>query len=192
MIMTAILAGIATASCSDGTADPSAQQGFVEGDSGSTLVEVADRKPAPDLSGELLGGGAYSLADERGNDVVVINVWGSWCGPCRGEAAALEQVYEDLQDQGVMFLGINTRDQEKAALAFVAAKGITYPSLVDDGTLQAGFASSLPVAGIPTTYVIDRSGRIAARAVSEVTYTSLLALVEPVLAETDPTGDAGQ
>ncbi len=187
--MVAVLA--ASAACTDGTADPSAQQGFVGGDSGSTLVDVGDRKPAPDLSGELLGGGTYSLADERGDDVVVVNIWGSWCGPCRGEADALEQVYEELQDRGVMFLGINTRDQEKAALAFVAAKGITYPSLVDDGTLQAGFASSLPVAGIPTTYVIDQSGRVAARAVSEVTYTSLLALVEPVLAESDPTGNPG-
>lgn len=192
MIMVAVLTASATTSCTDGTADPSAQQGFVEGDSGSTVVDVGDRKPAPDLSGELLGGGAYSLADERGDDVVVVNVWGSWCGPCRGEADALEAVYQELQDQGVTFLGINTRDQDKAALAFVAAKGITYPSLVDDGTLQAGFASSLPVAGIPTTYVIDRSGRIAARAVSEVTYTSLLALVEPVLAESEPTGEAGQ
>jgi thiol-disulfide isomerase/thioredoxin len=172
-----------SAACSDGGADPSAQQGFVGGDSGSMFVQPDDRQPAPNLSGALLGGGSYSLSDERGDDVVVVNIWGSWCGPCRGEADALEQVYQDLQDQGVQFLGINTRDQEALALAFVANKGITYPSLVDDGELQAGFASSLPVAGIPTTFVIDRSGRVAARVVSEVTYASLLALVEPVLAE---------
>jgi thiol-disulfide isomerase/thioredoxin len=179
------------AACSDAGPDPAAQQGFVGGDSGSTFVQPDDRQPAPDLSGTLLGGGTYSLSDERGDDVVVVNVWGSWCGPCRGEADALEQVYQDLQGQGVQFLGINTRDQEALALAFVASKGITYPSLVDDGALQAGFASSLPVAGIPTTLVIDRSGRVAARAVSEVTYASLLALVEPVLAEDDGSADPG-
>ena len=63
--------------------------------------------------------------DERGDDIVVVNVWGSWCPPCRTEAEALEEVYQDLQDQGVQFLGINTRDQEKPAQAFVASKGIS-------------------------------------------------------------------
>jgi thiol-disulfide isomerase/thioredoxin len=174
---------VATSACSDGTDVPPGQQGFVPGDAGSTFVQPADREPAPELSGTLLGGGSYSLDDSRGDDLVVVNIWGSWCSPCRSEAAALEQVYQDVRGRGVQFLGINTRDQEAQALAFVANKGITYPSLVDDGGLQAGFASSLPVAGIPTTFVIDRSGRVAARAVSEVTYSSLTELVEAVLAE---------
>ncbi|MEJ7725487.1 MAG: TlpA disulfide reductase family protein [Actinomycetes bacterium] len=184
----AIALGAATAACSDGGSDPAAQPGFVAGDPASTFVEVAERKPAPDLTGPLLGGGTYSLATDRGDDIVVVNVWGSWCGPCRSEAAALEEVYQEVKDKGVQFLGINTRDQEAQALAFVANKGVTYPSLVDDGAMQAGFASSLPVAGIPTTFVIDRSGGVAARAVSEVSYTSLLELVEAVLAEDETTG----
>lgn len=184
----AIALGAATAGCSDGGSDPAAQPGFVAGDPASTFVQVADREPAPDLTGPLLGGGTYSLATDRGDDIVVVNVWGSWCGPCRSEAAALEEVYQEVKDKGVQFLGINTRDQEAQALAFVANKGITYPSLVDDGAMQAGFASSLPVAGIPTTFVIDRSGRVAARAVSEVSYTRLLELVEAVLAEDETTG----
>lgn len=184
----AIALGAATAGCSDGGSDPAAQPGFVAGDPASTFVEVAERKPAPDLTGPLLGGDTYSLATDRGDDIVVVNVWGSWCAPCRSEAAALEEVYQEVKDKGVQFLGINTRDQEAQALAFVANKGITYPSLVDDGAMQAGFASSLPVAGIPTTFVIDRSGRVAARAVSEVSYTRLLELVEAVLAEDETTG----
>jgi len=181
-----------TSACSDGGTGGGDETGFVPGDPGSTIVEIADRKPAPDLSGELLGGGSYSSATDRGDDILVVNVWGSWCAPCRAEADALEEVYQDLKSQGVQFLGINTRDQEAYALAFVTNKGTTYPSLVDDGALQAGFSSSLPVAGIPTTFVIDRSGRVAARAVSEVTYTSLLALVELVLAEDDPPAGLGQ
>ncbi|MDQ3114436.1 MAG: TlpA family protein disulfide reductase, partial [Actinomycetota bacterium] len=187
-IAMAIALGAATAGCSDGGSDPAAQPGFVAGDPASTFVEVAERKPAPDLTGPLLGGGTYSLATARGDDIVVVNVWGSWCGPCRSEAAALEEVYQEVKDKGVQFLGINTRDQEAQALAFVVNKGITYPSLVDDGAMQAGFASSLPVAGIPTTFVIDRSGGVAARAVSEVSYTRLLELVEAVLAEDETTG----
>lgn len=187
-LVVAIALTAMTASCAGGS-DLSAQSGFVAGDPGSAFVEPADRDPAPDLSGSLLGGGTYSLATDRGDDIVVVNVWGSWCGPCRAEADALEEVYQEVKDQGVQFLGINTRDQEAQALAFVANKGISYPSLVDDGALQAGFASSLPVAGIPTTFVIDRAGRVAARTVSEVTYTGLLALLEPVLAEDDePSG----
>ena len=134
-----------------------------------TFLEPDEREPAPELLGELLGGGAYSLAEERGDDVVVVNVWGSWCAPCRAEADALQAVYEEVQDDGVQFLGINTRDTEEAALTFAADKGITYPSLVDDGALQAGFSRSLPVAAIPTTYVLDRSGRVAARVVDDIT-----------------------
>ena len=184
----AIAVGAVSAACSDAGNDPSAQSGFVAGDPASTFVQVADREPAPDLTGPLLGGGTYSLATDRGDDIVVVNVWGSWCGPCRSEAAALEEVYQEVKDKGVQFLGINTRDQEAQALAFVAHKGITYPSLVDDGAMQAGFASSLPVAGIPTTFVIDRSGGVAARTVSEVSYASLLEVVEAVLAEDETTG----
>ena len=179
----------AISACSGGGTGTDDQTGFVPGDAGTTFVEPNDRELAPDLAGELLGGGTYAMADERGDDLLVVNVWGSWCGPCRSEAAALEEVYQVLQDQGVQFLGINTRDQEQRALAFVADKGITYPSVVDDGALQAEFRSSLPVAGIPTTFVIDRSGRVAARAVTEVTYTGLLELVERVLAEDETATD---
>ena len=185
-VLALLTAMSACSSSSDGSGDES---GFVPGDPGSTYVEVTDRSAAPDLSGDLLGGGTYSMADDRGDDVLVVNVWGSWCAPCRAEAAALEEVYQELQDQGVQFLGINTRDQEKRALAFLADEGVTYPSLVDDGALQAGFRTSLPVAGIPTTFVIDRSGRVAARAVTEVTYTRLLELVERVLAEDETASD---
>lgn len=162
-------------------------QGFVSG-TGVTELEPVDRMPAPDLEGELLGGGTYDLSEDRGDDIVVINVWGSWCAPCRAEAPALQEVYSELQDQGVQFLGINTRDTEGKAAAFVRTQGLTFPSLVDDGRLQAQFADSLPVAAIPTTIIIDRQGRVAARSLSEITYNGLHDLLDPLLDE--PAGDA--
>lgn len=175
---------ITLVACSS-TSDPEAQTGFVPGDHRTTFVEPSSRKPAPDLSGRLLGGGTYSLAEDRGDDIVVINVWGSWCAPCNSEAPVLQEVYEEVRGQGVQFLGINTRDSDAAARTFVRTYGITYPSLVDEGgELQLGFAKSLPIAAIPTTLIIDRQGRVAARALSELTYDGLLELLRPVLEET--------
>ena len=122
---------------------------------------------------------------------MVVNVWGHWCAPCRSEAAALEEVYQDVQDQGVQFLGLNTRDQESAALQFVSEQGDHVPERRRRrARSRPGSATSLPVAAIPTTYVIDRAGRVAARAVTEVTYTELLELVERVLAEDETAGSS--
>jgi len=160
--------------------------GFVISDDRTiTRVPAADREPAPDLFGELVGGGSFALADVRGDDIVVVNVWGSWCGPCRAEAATLERVSQDLADDGVQFLGLNTRDQEAAALAFLRRFDVTYPNLDDtDAQLQLAFRDSLPSASIPTTWVIDRRGRVAAQTISGVTEERLRAMIEPVLAET--------
>lgn len=180
-----LLACLGVAACSDGgTAGVTGQRGFVQSDPTLVVLEPDERQPAPDLAGPLVGGGHYSLADERGDDIVVVNVWGSWCAPCRAEAETLEAVYRDLRGDGVQFLGLNTRDREAAALAFIENFDVTYPNLDDtDARLQLGFRDSLPSAAIPTTWVIDRQGRVAARALAGVTEERLRAMLEPVLAE---------
>lgn len=183
----ALVSCMALVACSDSGDEGrvTGQRGFVGSDDPSVLiVAAADRKPAPDLSGELVGGGRYSLADVRGDDVVVVNVWASWCGPCRAEAATLEAVYQDLKDEGVQFLGLNTRDLPANALAFLANREVSYPNLDDtDALLQLGFRDSLPSAAIPTTWVIDRQGRVAARTLSGLTEERLRGMLEPVLSE---------
>ena len=80
-------------------------------------------------------------------DVVVVNVWGSWCGPCRGEADLLQRTYEQTRDQGVAFLGINLRDNRGAARDFVADRGITYPSIYDSLRCPARRADDPDVGG---------------------------------------------
>lgn len=150
-----------------------------------TTIPPEERKPAPEFAGPLLSEpGTYDLADHRGS-IVVLNVWGSWCPPCRKEAPALQSAYEALQPSGVEFIGVNTRDTPQGAEAFVEEYGITYPSVVDpDGSRLLAFRDTLPPASIPSTLVIDREGRMAARVLGEVTETTLKNLVETVDAET--------
>lgn len=188
VVSVTLACSLGLAACSDSGDDArvTGAQGYVGSEDGTVLVvPAAERETAPDLAGELIGGGAFSLAEVRGDDVVVVNVWGSWCAPCRAEAATLEAVYRDLQDEGVLFVGLNTRDQEKAALAFLAKHDVTYPNLDDNSArLQLAFRDSLPSAAIPTTWVIDRQGRVAARSLSGMTEDRLRGMLEPILAET--------
>jgi len=158
-------------------------QGFVAGDGSAQVIDKADRVAAPELEGPTLDGANLSLADFAG-DVVVLNLWASWCGPCRAEAPALQQVSVDQAKQGVQFVGINSRDQQAAAVAFEKNFGITYPSLVDEtGELQLAFHDSVPASSIPWTLVIDRDGLIAARVLGPTTYSQLTDLVDEVASE---------
>jgi thiol-disulfide isomerase/thioredoxin len=141
----------------------------------------ADRKPAPALTGELLdGSGTYDPATHAG-DVVVVNIWASWCGPCVGEAPELEAVYAEYKDRGVAFLGINVRDEPDAARAF-ARQYLTYPSIVDPSSrLMLGF--DVHPNAIPATIVIDRQGRVAAIAQAAVVAAELEPVVAALLEE---------
>ncbi len=179
-----VLAGGALVGCgSDGRVEPADSAGFVQGSGVVTVVPPGQRDPAPDFVGPLLDGGTFDLADARG-DVVVLNVWGSWCAPCRAEAPALVAVAEATQDDGVQFVGVNTRDTTTAAQAFEKEFDVSYPSVVDgDGRLLLAFRDTLPPAAIPSTLVIDREGRMAARVVGPISETSLADLVDEVAQE---------
>ena len=166
--------------CAGGVA--SAEGGFVGGDGSLTIVPVADREPAPRITGELLGGGTFDSTSLQGK-VIVYNVWGSWCAPCRKEAPALEAAARDTADVA-QFVGINTRDLDQApAEAFMRAFDVSYPSVFDpDGRELLKFGSQLPPSAIPSTLVVDAEGRIAARVLGEVTEATVTGLVDDVAA----------
>lgn len=154
-------------------ADAVEGQGFVSGDGTVAVLDPAERRAAPELSGHTLEGEPLALSDFAGS-VVVVNVWASWCGPCREEAPYLQAVADETGDDGVKFLGINTRDDDDAARAFQRRFEISYPSLVDDdGSLLLGFRDTLPPSAIPSTVVVDREGRVAARILRATTFSEL-------------------
>jgi peroxiredoxin len=175
------LAGCSTSSGSNSSSDTN----FVKGTGETSTVAVKDRGTPISISGKDLDGGQLSLSDYRGK-IVVLNVWGSWCSPCRAEADGLESVYTADKDRGVQFVGIDTRDLQTAQpKAFVADHNITYPSLYDPaGDLLLKFpAGTLNPQTIPTTIILDRQGRVAARALLPLSSSQLTQMLAPVLAE---------
>ncbi|MFT4189710.1 MAG: TlpA disulfide reductase family protein [Aeromicrobium sp.] len=169
--MRAFVAGLlllVLAACSGG--QEGTTSGYVSNDGSVTVVDPGDREKAPTLEGEDLDGEPLSTDDYAGQ-VLVVNVWGSWCPPCRAEAPILKELSETYAAEGapVQFLGIVNRSKNAAAQAFNDTYGIAYPSFADSGgSLELRFVDSLPSQAIPTTWVIDAEGRVAARVLGEV------------------------
>ncbi|MGA6155977.1 TlpA family protein disulfide reductase [Stenotrophomonas sp. NPDC087984] len=182
----ATVAALSLTACGGGgTSGGSADTKFVQGKGGVDTVAKANRKDAPQLSGKTLEGKPLDVADYKGK-IVVLNVWGSWCTPCRAEAPNLVKVAKDTKAKGVQFIGINTRDSNRApALSFEKEYGVGYPSLYDPmGKLMLRFPKgSLNPQTIPSTIVLDREGRIAARALTPLSEERLRSMVTPLIAE---------
>ncbi|WP_373408210.1 TlpA family protein disulfide reductase, partial [Streptomyces sp. 13-12-16] len=182
----AAAAALLVSACgSGGTSGGGGDTGYVAGSDGIATVEKGDRADAPDLSGETVDGDHLDVDDYKGK-VVVVNVWGSWCPPCRAEAKNFETVHQDLKDEGVQFVGINTRDATVGpALAFEEEQGVTYPSLFDPtGKLMLRFEKgTLNPQAVPSTLVFDRDGKIAARSLQALSEEKLRKMIAPVLAE---------
>lgn len=177
-VLSALLALGLTAACSSEIGS-SGDQGYVAGKGIITALDEAERKVPGEVSGETLDGEQVSLDDYRGQ-VVVVNVWGSWCAPCRKEAPMLAEAARDLADREVAFLGIDSRDPSKtAAQAFVRSFDIPYPSIYDQrGRTLLAFRGTLNPNAIPSTVIIDREGRVAGSVLGEITRTTLDDLVE--------------
>ncbi len=117
-----------------------------------------------------------------------MNFWASWCPPCRSEAPALEQVAADTRASGVQFVGVDIRENGASdGVNFVNTHHIDYPSFADQSSRIALDFRSTGVQSPPTTIVIDRQGRIAARGLGEMTYSQLLSVVQKVAAEPEAT-----
>ncbi|MDP9608308.1 thiol-disulfide isomerase/thioredoxin [Streptomyces demainii] len=174
-----------TACSGGGASGGSADTKFVQGKGGVDTVPEGGRKDVPQLSGKTLEGKPLDVADYKGK-IVVLNVWGSWCAPCRAEAPNLAKVAKDTKAKGVQFIGINTRDDNPApARKFEKEYNVGYPSLYDPiGKLMLRFPKgSLNPQAIPSTIVLDREGRIAARALTPLSEERLRAMLEPLIAE---------
>lgn len=185
MLMTTSAAVAGLTSCGGDDSGKAAQSTFTRGKNGVGTVPVARREPAPDLSGTSTTGKKLDVRDYRGK-VVVVNIWGSWCGPCNAEAPHFAEVARDTAGQGVRFVGINTRDSTTAqAVSFEEQHRVPYPSLFDPtGKLLLRFPKgSINPQLIPTTVAIDRHGRTAARAIGPLNEKGLREMIRPLLAE---------
>lgn len=155
-------------------------EGFVSGAGTVQIVPAGDRKAAPQISGTSLDDEPVALSDFAGQ-VVVLNVWGSWCGPCRSEAPELKAAAAELAGDGVQFIGINVKDhgQQDRARAFERRYEIAYPSIYDpDSSTLLGLEPR--AVSIPSTIVVDGDGRVAALVSGEVTRSTLVGVVEDV------------
>lgn len=176
-----LLVALVAAGC--GGVGATGDKGYIDGSGVITLLDAGDREKPEDVAGTTLEGEEVSLADYAGK-VVVINVWGSWCPPCRSEVDDLVVAAEELMPQGVVFLGINTKDNSAAtALAFEKARKVPYPSIFDPGgEALLAFYGTLSPNAIPSTVVIDAEGRVAASVIGEVTSArTLVNLVQDVV-----------
>lgn len=180
-----IAAGLLLAACGTNTASsPSSAKTAGAGTRQAlTQYPAGERPAAPMLSGATISGDRLDLADLRGK-VIVLNVWGSWCAPCRAEAPDLKKASEATDDLGVRFVGIDTRDSDAAARAFERTYDITYPSFRDpDGKLLLRFNGRIPLSAVPSSVLIDRDGRIAARIIGPTTYRTLRELAKGIAVE---------
>jgi thiol-disulfide isomerase/thioredoxin len=183
-----LVAGLAACS-----SDPLAEQyragdnkGFIAGDSRVVEVAPADRGEPVDFTGATESGKTVASGDYAGQ-VLVVNFWYAACGPCRAEAPLLEEAATSFDGQDVSFLGVNTSDSAEAAAAFADKYSVSYPSLLaaQDGAIKLAFAERTPINATPTTLVLDKEGRVAARIIGQLLDASILeTLVRDALAET--------
>lgn len=178
-----LLAAMLVAGCG-GSTSATTGQGYVSGDGVIEQIAIPDRQELPTITGGLLDGGSYDSTQHQG-DIVVYNVWGSWCAPCREEAPVLRRVWNETRVEGVQFVGINVRDNDAAARAFERRYKITYPSITtaESGQALLAFGSNLPASAVPSTIIVDRNGRVAARIIGPTTYGTLRSLVNQTLGE---------
>lgn len=179
-----ILTGALGACSQQPVANPDvADAGYEAGDGTFVAWSRDQRADAVELVGTTFDGEEIDLTDWRG-EVVVLNFWYADCPPCRVEAADLAAIATDYADTDVRVLGVNGRDDADRVAAFHTAFDVPYPSLDDSGaTAVAALQGLVPLSAYPTTVVLDREGRPAARIIGRATGETLRDLIDDVLAE---------
>ncbi|RLQ81080.1 TlpA family protein disulfide reductase [Mycetocola zhadangensis] len=191
--MPAVAAMIATALLLTGcSSDPLAEQykegsnkGYIAGDGSVTEIAESERGESISFAGIADTGEEVSSEDFAG-DVLVVNFWYAACAPCRAEAPLLQELSVEYEGQNAQFIGVNVYDQADTAQSFNDTYGITYPSIMDvqDGAVKLAFTGSVPPKAVPTTLVLDKEGRVAARILGQVKEASILGtLIRDTIAE---------
>ncbi|GHD46076.1 thiol-disulfide isomerase [Mycetocola manganoxydans] len=172
--------------------DPLAEQykegnnkGYIAGDGSVTEIPKAERGESITFSGTTEGGENISSEDFDG-EVLVVNFWYASCAPCRAEAPMLQELSAEHDGKGAQFIGVNVYDQADTALSFNDTYGITYPSILDvqDGAVKLAFTGTVPPKAVPTTLVLDKEGRVAARILGQLKEASILGtLIRDAIAE---------
>lgn len=184
---TLMLAGMATG-C---TADPLAAQygagdgkNYIAGSGVVTEVAQAERGEPVDFESVDENGDSIN-ADQYRGEVLVVNFWYAACPPCRVEAPDLESVYTDFKPDNVAFMGVNTHDSAKTTLSFMDNLGVSYPSAIDinTGAVQLAFAGNMAPNSTPSTMIVDRQGRVAARILGQIDPGILSTLIRETVAE---------
>ena len=177
LILTTILALLLTACGGPDSASTAVSDGGVIQE-----IPPEERQTLETFAGETLEDGLFDLADHQGK-VLLINVWGSWCVPCRTEAPELAKASEEFNE--VQFVGINVRDNDASAIAFERSFDITYPSVTTDasGPAMLSVGRMVPRSAVPTTIIVGRDGRVTARIVGPGSFSTFSALLTAALDE---------
>lgn len=158
------------------------QTNYVAGDGSVAEYQVSARGKKVAVEGQLFDGTTVTQEDWAGR-VAVLNVWYAACGPCRVEAPDLAALHEEFKSKGVVFYGVNTRDEAPTAAAFARTFNIKYPSFEDKkSTVLRSLAEYVPQQAVPTTLVLDKKGRVAARILGVADKSTLNSLIEAALA----------
>ena len=181
LLLVAVVSGCSTADVDQST--PGQRYAFDGATPSGQVVPPSDRAVAPSFDGELLDGSLFDSSDLDGK-VAVINFWGSWCAPCRVETPELQDVYADVRDDGVEFLGVDVKDERQLAQAFLSDVGAEYPSLFDPRGEVALAFRGFPANVVPSTILLDRQGRVAAVYTGAITGEDLRSALDPLIEET--------
>lgn len=188
----ALAATLLTTGCASNQADGLASQfkngdnkNYISGDGTAIEIAPADRSDSVAWKG-VTDAGSVLTSDNLSGVVTVMNFWYAGCAPCRAEAKDLEALYQEFLPSKVQFVGVNVRDTASTALAFDRAFGMSYPSLIDNntGSVVLAFTGVVSPQAVPTTIVVDRKGRVAARILGRLEKGTLRAMIQKVVAET--------